>query len=91
MERNDGFHLKFRYNGEVTHIKIQNDGDCYCLAGSPDPFATLHGLVQYYMDTPKSIKERSGGFIELLYPVRSNDPTTERYVSYQSFNEYTLH
>lgn len=73
------FTISVRYNGEVTHIKIQNDGDCYCLAGSPDPFATLHGLVQYYMDTPKSIKERSGGFIELLYPVRSNDPTTERW------------
>ena len=68
-----------RYKGEVTNIKIQNDGDVYCLAGSPDPFASLLELVAYYMRTPKSIKEKRGGFIELLYPIRSTDPTAERY------------
>lgn len=67
-----------RHNGQVTHIKIQYDGDSYCLIGSPDPFASLSDLIQHYTDTPNSLKEKSGQYIELLYPVRSNDPTTER-------------
>ena len=62
----------------MNHIKIIYDGDSFSLAGSPDPFATLQSLVQNYMENPKSIKEKRGGFIELLYPMRSNDPTTER-------------
>jgi len=79
-ENNPGnFSISVRYKGEVTHIKIINDGDSYCLAGSPDPFATLPELVEHYMNTPRSIKEKRGGFIELLWPLRSNDPTAERW------------
>lgn len=68
-----------RHKGEVTNIKIQNDGDCYSLKGDPETkFATLSALVLHYMERPKSIKEKRGGYIELLYPVRSTDPTNER-------------
>lgn len=68
-----------RHKGEVTNIKIQNDGDSYSLKGDYETqFATLSTLVEYYMDKPKSIKEKKGGFIELLYPLRSTDPTSER-------------
>jgi len=73
------FTISVRHRSKITHIKVINDGDCYCLQGSPDPFATLASLVQHYMDTPNSIKEKSGSFIELLYPIRSNDPTAERW------------
>lgn len=73
------FTISVRYRGEVNHIKIINDGDSFCLAGSPESFATLQALVQNYMDNLKSIKEKRGGFIELLYPIRSHDPTSERW------------
>ncbi|XP_065649932.1 tyrosine-protein phosphatase corkscrew isoform X2 [Hydra vulgaris] len=73
------FTISVKCNGKVTHIKIQNDGDSFLLIGSPDPFPTLESLVSHYRNTPNSIKEKSGVFIELLYPVRSTDPTTERW------------
>ena len=73
------FLITKRHEGEVTNIKIQNDGDSYSLKGDYETqFPTLSTLVEYYMEKPKSIKEKNGGFIELLYPVRSTDPTSER-------------
>lgn len=70
-----------RHQGDVTNIKVQNDGDSYSLRGDYETqFATLSSLVEYYMNKPKSIKEKKGGYIELLYPIRSTDPTSERFV-----------
>ena len=70
----------FRRNGEVTHIKIQNTGDFYDLYGG-EKFATLAELVQYYMEKQGQLKERNGDVIELKFPVNSEDPTTERYLT----------
>ena len=69
----------YRRNNNVTHIKIQNTGDYYCLYGG-EKFATLAELVQYYNDNHEQLKEKSGEIIELIYPLNSADPTTERYV-----------
>ena len=72
----------------MTNIKVQNDGDSYCLRGEPDTkFATLTALVKHYMDRPKSIKEKRGGYIELLYPVQSTDPTNERFEALNLFRD----
>jgi len=68
----------FRRNTEVTHIKIQNNGEYYDLYGG-GKFATLAELVQYYMENQGQLKEKNGVVIELKYPLNSEDPTTERY------------
>ncbi|KAL3862311.1 hypothetical protein ACJMK2_008289 [Sinanodonta woodiana] len=72
------FTLSVRRNGEVTHIKIQNQGDFYDLYGG-EKFATLPELVQYYMEKQGTLKEKNGDVIELKYPINSEDPTTERW------------
>ena len=69
--------IKFRRNGEVTHIKIQNTGDFYDLYGG-EKFATLSELVQHYMENPGNLREKNGEPIELKFPVHCADPTTER-------------
>ena len=63
---------------QVTHIKIQNQGDYYDLYGG-EKFATLAELVQHYMENQGPLKEKNGEVIELKYPLYSADPTTERY------------
>lgn len=75
--------VKFRRNGAVTHIKIQNTGDYYDLYGG-EKFATLAELVQYYMEHHGQLKEKNGDVIELKYPLNCADPTSERLVSYQN-------
>ena len=66
-----------RRSKEVTHIKIQNNGEYYDLYGG-EKFATLAELVQYYMENQGQLKEKNGDVIELKYPLNSEDPTTER-------------
>ncbi|KAI5718498.1 tyrosine-protein phosphatase corkscrew isoform X5 [Diaphorina citri] len=72
------FTLSVRLNGEVTHIKIQNTGDCYDLYGG-EKFATLSELVQFYMENQGQLKKRNQEVIELKYPLSCADPTTERW------------
>lgn len=72
------FTLSVRRNTEVTHIKIQNNGEYYDLYGG-EKFATLAELVQYYMENREQLKEKNGVVIELKYPLNSEDPTTERW------------
>ncbi|KAK3105116.1 hypothetical protein FSP39_017556 [Pinctada imbricata] len=72
------FTLSVRRNKEVTHIKIQNNGEFYDLYGG-EKFATLAELVQYYMENQGQLKEKNGDIIELRYPLNSEDPTTERW------------
>ncbi|XP_048777543.1 tyrosine-protein phosphatase non-receptor type 11-like isoform X1 [Ostrea edulis] len=72
------FTLSVRRKTEVTHIKIQNNGEYYDLYGG-EKFATLAELVQYYMENQGQLKERNGVVIELKYPLNSEDPTTERW------------
>lgn len=72
------FTLSVRRGNEVTHIKIQNNGEYYDLYGG-EKFATLAELVQYYMENQGQLKEKNGVVIELKYPLNSEDPTTERW------------
>ncbi|XP_055374760.1 tyrosine-protein phosphatase corkscrew [Condylostylus longicornis] len=69
--------LSVRRGNEVTHIKIQNNGDFFDLYAG-EKFATLPELVQYYMETGE-LKERNGQIIELKQPLICSEPTTERW------------
>lgn len=72
------FTLSVRRGKEVTHIKIQNNGDFFDLYGG-EKFATLSELVQYYMENGGQLKERNGQIIELKQPLICAEPTTERW------------
>uniref|UniRef100_A0A182XWZ7 protein-tyrosine-phosphatase n=7 Tax=Cellia TaxID=44534 RepID=A0A182XWZ7_ANOST len=71
------FTLSVRRGQEVTHIKIQNNGDFFDLYGG-EKFATLSELVQYYMENGDQLKEKNGQIIELKQPLICAEPTTER-------------
>ncbi|XP_039152682.1 tyrosine-protein phosphatase corkscrew isoform X4 [Drosophila simulans] len=71
------FTLSVRRGNEVTHIKIQNNGDFFDLYGG-EKFATLPELVQYYMENGE-LKEKNGQAIELKQPLICAEPTTERW------------
>ncbi|EAT39693.1 AAEL008554-PA [Aedes aegypti] len=71
------FTLSVRRGKEVTHIKIQNNGDFFDLYGG-EKFATLSELVQYYMENGNQLKEKNGQIIELKQPLICAEPTTER-------------
>ncbi|CRK90057.1 CLUMA_CG003777, isoform B [Clunio marinus] len=74
------FTLSVRRGQEVTHIKIQNNGDFFDLYGG-EKFATLSELVQYYMENPGQLREKkTGAVIELKQPLScAVEPTTERW------------
>lgn len=72
------FTLSVRRGKEVTHIKIQNNGDFFDLFGG-EKFATLSELVQYYMENGGQLKEKNGQIIELKQPLICAEPTTERW------------
>lgn len=72
------FTLSVRRNSQVTHIKIQNNGDFFDLYGG-EKFATLSELVQYYMGNQGQLREKNGDIIELKFPLNCADPTTERW------------
>lgn len=72
------FTLSVRRGQEVTHIKIQNNGDFFDLYGG-EKFATLSELVQYYMENGGQLKEKNGQIIELKQPLICAEPTTERW------------
>lgn len=71
-----------RRGQEVTHIKIQNNGDFFDLYGG-EKFATLSELVQYYMENGGTLKEKNGQIIELKQPLICAEPTTERWVEFR--------
>ncbi|XP_032594658.1 tyrosine-protein phosphatase corkscrew isoform X2 [Drosophila grimshawi] len=71
------FTLSVRRGNEVTHIKIQNNGDFFDLYGG-EKFATLPELVQYYSENGE-LKEKNGQAIELKQALICAEPTTERW------------
>ena len=71
------FHL-LEPHFSVTHIRIQNTGDFFDLYAG-EKFASLAELVQYYTDNPGTLREKSGEAIDPVYPLNSDDPTTERW------------
>lgn len=72
------FTLSVRRGNEVTHIKIQNNGEFLDLYGG-EKFATLSELVQYYMDNQCQLREKNGNIIRLKTPLNCAEPTTERW------------
>ncbi|XP_013186983.2 tyrosine-protein phosphatase non-receptor type 11 [Amyelois transitella] len=78
MSNKGDFTLSVRRGDEVTHIKIQNNGEFLDLYGG-EKFATLSELVQYYMDNQGQLREKNGSVIRLKTPLNCADPTTERW------------
>lgn len=78
MSNKGDFTLSVRRINEVTHIKIQNNGEFLDLYGG-EKFATLSELVQYYMDNQGQLREKNGNIITLKTPLNCADPTTERW------------
>ncbi|XP_029928891.1 tyrosine-protein phosphatase non-receptor type 6 isoform X1 [Myripristis murdjan] len=72
------FSLSVRVGDQVTHIRIQNNGDFYDLYGG-EKFATLSELVDYYTAENGILQDKDGTIIELKYPLNCSDPTTERW------------
>ncbi|XP_063635716.1 tyrosine-protein phosphatase non-receptor type 11 [Cydia splendana] len=78
MSNQGDFTLSVRRGNEVTHIKIQNNGEFLDLYGG-EKFATLSELVQYYMENQGQLREKNGNVIRLKTPLNCADPTTERW------------
>lgn len=78
MSNKGDFTLSVRRGNEVTHIKIQNNGEFLDLYGG-EKFATLSELVQHYMDNQGQLREKNGNIIRLKTPLNCADPTTERW------------
>ncbi|XP_073967228.1 protein tyrosine phosphatase non-receptor type corkscrew [Choristoneura fumiferana] len=78
MSNKGDFTLSVRRGAEVTHIKIQNNGEFLDLYGG-EKFATLSELVQYYMENQGQLREKNGNVIRLKTPLNCADPTTERW------------
>ncbi len=72
------FSLSVRRGSEVTHVRIQNQGDYYDLYGG-EKFATLSELIQYYTENPGQLREKNGCLIELKVPLNCDEITNERY------------
>jgi len=77
------FTISVMYQDDVTNITVLNDGDCFQLASldgsASDPFATLNDLLTHCMETPSAIPLKDGGYIQLKFPLASEDPTSERW------------
>lgn len=78
MSNKGDFTLSVRRGSEVTHIKIQNNGEFLDLYGG-EKFATLSELVQYYRENQGHLREKNGNVIRLETPLNCADPTTERW------------
>lgn len=78
MSNKGDFTLSVRRGNEVTHIKIQNNGEYLDLYGG-EKFATLSELVQYYIENQCQLREKNGNIIRLKTPLNCDDPTTERW------------
>lgn len=68
----------FRRGNDVTHVRIQNQGDFYDLYGG-EKFASLAELVQYYIENPGQLREKNGVVIELKQPLNCEEVTSERW------------
>ncbi|PAA80179.1 hypothetical protein BOX15_Mlig005312g1 [Macrostomum lignano] len=68
--------LSVRRGDQVTHVKIQSNGEFFDLYGG-DKFATLQELVEHYMNRLGTIKETNGRVIELKYPLINDEKTLQ--------------
>uniref|UniRef100_A0A915A5R2 protein-tyrosine-phosphatase n=3 Tax=Parascaris univalens TaxID=6257 RepID=A0A915A5R2_PARUN len=67
--------LSVHRGSKITHVKIQNNGDCLDLYGG-DTFASLSELVQFCVENPCQLRERDGETITMKCPLVV--PPTER-------------
>ena len=70
-------HHYYRRGNEVTHVRIQNQGEFYDLYGG-EKFASLAELVQYYLENPGQLREKNGVLIELKQALNCEEVTNER-------------
>lgn len=80
-EGNNRYCLSVRVGDSVTHVKINNDGECFSLlSDGAEAFATLAELVRHYTDDmAKELRDVAGNRIELKYPLPSVDHYSERF------------
>lgn len=78
MSNKGDFTLSVRRGNEVTHIKIQNNGEFLDLYGG-EKFATLSELVLFYKENQGQLREKNGNVIKLQTPLNCADPTNERW------------
>jgi len=77
----------------VTHVKINNDGECFSLLGdgAGETFATLAELVRHYTgDKAKELRDTAGNVIELKYPLPCVDHHSERYTLHTASDVFTI-
>ncbi|MFH4983249.1 hypothetical protein AB6A40_009958 [Gnathostoma spinigerum] len=60
--------LSVHRGNKITHVKIQNNGDCLDLFGG-ETFACLAELVQYYVENPLQLREKDGETIVMKCPL----------------------
>jgi hypothetical protein len=70
--------ISVRKCDKVFHFSIQNNGDCYSLFDT-DSFASLAELINYYTVEKGKLESPDGEITDLLYPLFSTDPSTERW------------
>lgn len=60
--------LSVHRGNKVTHVKIQNNGDCLDLYGG-ETFASLTELVQFCVENPSQLREKDGETITMKCPL----------------------
>ena len=67
-----------RRDDEVIHLRMQTVGGYYSLFGD-EQFISPYEVVEYCLENPGILKEKSGGVIELRQPVLNHDTINNRY------------
>ena len=67
-----------RRDDEVVHLRMQVVGGYYSLFGD-EQFISPYEVVEYCLENPGMLKEKSGGIIELKQPVLNHDTINSRY------------
>ena len=61
----------------MVHLRMQNIGGLYSLFGEQQ-FVSPYEVVEYCLDNPGILKEKSGGIIEIKQPVTTQDAINNR-------------
>ena len=61
-----------RRDDDVVHLRMQNINGHYSLFGE-EKFVSPYEVVEYCLDNPGILKEKSGNIIELKQPVTTQD------------------
>ena len=66
-----------RRDDDVVHLRMQNVDGYYSLFGE-EQYVSPYEVVEYCLDNPGMLKEKSGSIIELKQPVTTQDAITNR-------------